>query len=76
LSAKTNMSLTTVSGIVSVKSGSTLNMKSASAMTLKTESTLATTVATSWTGTVGTTFTHTSTGITTLNGSQIQLNPD
>ena len=75
MSAKTNMALTTVSGIVSVKSGSTLNMKSASAMTLKTESTLTTTVASSWTGTVGTTWTHTSTGITTLNGSQIQLNP-
>ncbi len=57
MSAKTNMALTTVSGIVSVKSGSTLNMKSASAMTLKTESTLTTTVASSWTGTVGTTWT-------------------
>ena len=75
MSAKDNMSFTTVSGITTMKSGSTLNIKSASAMTLKSETTLTTTVATSWTGTVGTTWTHTSTGITTLNGSQIQLNP-
>ena len=75
VSAKTNMAFTTVSGIVSVKSGSTLNMKSAAAMTLKSESTLTTTVASSWTGTVGTTWTHTSTGITTIRGSEIQLNP-
>ena len=73
--AKTNMAFTNVYGIVSVKSGSTLNMKSAAAMTLKSESTLTTTVASSWTGTVGTTWTHTSTGITTIRGSEIQLNP-
>ena len=76
ISAKTNMALTTVSGIISIKSGNQLNMKSASAMTLKTETSLTTLVSTYWVGTVGTSWTHTSTGITTLNGSQIQLNPD
>ena len=40
LNAKTDFSVTTVSGIVGLKSGSTLNLKSATAMTVKSETTI------------------------------------
>jgi len=73
--AKTNISQSTISGIVSIKSGSTLNMKSASAMTINPETTLSQIVGTAWTSTTGTTWTHTSTGIATIVGSEIQMNP-
>ncbi len=73
--AKTDISQSTISGIVSIKSGSTLNMKSASAMTINPETTLSQIVGTSWTSTTGTTWSHTSTGIATIVGSEIQMNP-
>ncbi len=62
LSAKNNMSLNTISGITTIKSGSTLNIKSADAMTLKTETTLTETVLTNASRTVGGTLTDTVTG--------------
>ena len=40
MAAKTNMSLQTQSGIISAKSGTTLNIKSVSTMTIKSESTI------------------------------------
>ena len=73
--AKTDISQSTISGIVSIKSGSTLNMKSASAMTINPETTLSQIVGTAWTSTTGTTWSHTSTGIATIVGSEIQMNP-
>jgi hypothetical protein len=73
--AKTNISQTTISGIVSIKSGSTLNIKSAAAMTINPETTLSQIVGTAWTSTTGTTWSHTSTGIATIVGSEIQMNP-
>ena len=72
--AKTDISQSTISGIVSIKSGSTLNMKSASAMTINPETTLSQIVGTSWTSTTGTTWTHTSTGNVAINGARIDLN--
>ena len=62
-----NLSQSTISGIVSIKSGSTLNMKSASAMTINPETTLTQTVGTAWTSTTGTTWNHTSTGVGTID---------
>jgi hypothetical protein len=73
--AKTDISQSTISGIVSIKSGSTLNMKSAAAMTINPETTLSQIVGTAWTSTTGTTWSHTSTGIATIVGSEIQMNP-
>jgi len=75
LSVADNLSISTISGIVSVKSGSTLNMKSATAMTINPETTLSQIVGTAWTSTTGTTWSHTSTGIATIVGSEIQMNP-
>jgi len=72
--AKTDISQSTISGIVSIKSGSTLNMKSASAMTINPETTLSQIVGTAWTSTTGTTWTHTSTGNVAINGARIDLN--
>ena len=74
LSVSNNLSQSTISGIVSIKSGSTLNMKSASAMTINPETTLTQTVGTAWTSTTGTTWTHTSTGNVAINGARIDLN--
>jgi len=73
--AKTNISQTTISGIMSIKSGSTLNIKSVAAMTINPETTLSQIVGTAWTSTTGTTWSHTSTGIATIVGSEIQMNP-
>jgi hypothetical protein len=50
-------------------------MKSAAAMTINPETSLTQTVGTSWTSTTGTTWGHTSTGIATIIGSEIQMNP-
>jgi hypothetical protein len=47
--AGTNISQTTISGIMSLKSGSTLNIKSAAAMTINPETTLSQIVGTAWT---------------------------
>ena len=74
LSVSDNLSISTISGIVSVKSGSTLNMKSAAAMTINPETTLTQTVGTAWTSTTGTTWTHTSTGNAEINAARIDLN--
>ena len=74
--AKTNISQSTISGIMSLKSGDTLNIKSAAAMTINPETTLSQIVGTSWTGTTGTTWNHTSSGnITITGGPDINLNP-
>ena len=79
-----NLSASTITGIVSVKSGSTLNMKSADIMTIHTEDSMIQQANLSWTETVGydktsttgTTWTHTSSGdIEITGGPDIQLNP-
>jgi len=72
--AKTDISQSTISGIVSIKSGSTLNMKSAAAMTINPETTLSQIVGTAWTSTTGTTWAHTSTGNAEINAARIDLN--
>ena len=64
--AKTDISQSTISGIVSIKSGSTLNIKSAGTFTYATESNLV--------GTTATTWDHTSTGNVAINGARIDLN--
>ena len=74
LSVTDNLSISTISGIVSVKSGSTLNMKSATAMTINPETTLSQIVGTAWTSTTGTTWAHTSTGNAEINAARIDLN--
>jgi hypothetical protein len=74
LSVTDNLSISTISGIVSVKSGSTLNMKSAAAMTINPETTLSQIVGTAWTSTTGTTWAHTSTGNAEINAARIDLN--
>ena len=74
LSVADNLSISTISGIVSVKSGSTLNMKSATAMTINPETTLSQIVGTAWTSTTGTTWAHTSTGNAEINAARIDLN--
>ena len=74
LSVSDNLSISTISGIVSVKSGSTLNMKSAAAMTINPETTLSQIVGTAWTSTTGTTWAHTSTGNAEINAARIDLN--
>ena len=74
--AKTNLSSSTVSGIVSFKSGDKLNMKSAAAMIINPETTLTETVGTTRTSTTGSTWSHTSGGdITITGGPNINLNP-
>ena len=72
--AKTNISQTTISGIMSIKSGSTLNIKSVAAMTINPETTLSQIVGTAWTSTTGTTWAHTSTGNAEINAARIDLN--
>jgi hypothetical protein len=67
LSVATDISQSTISGIVSIKSGSTLNMKSASAMTINSESTLSEIVASNTTRTTGGTHTHSIAGIHTID---------
>jgi hypothetical protein len=67
LNVSSNLSQSTISGIVSIKSGSTLNMKSASAMTINSESTLSEIVATSVTRTTGGTHTHSIAGVHTID---------
>tara|TARA_R110002051_G_scaffold319917_1_gene404533 strand:+ start:156 stop:1142 length:987 start_codon:yes stop_codon:yes gene_type:complete len=79
------LSQTTISGIMSMKSGSTLNMKSATAMTINPETTLTQIVGTAWTSTTGTTWAHTSTGTIDIDATaditidsgdaNIELNP-
>ena len=67
LSVATDISQSTISGIVSIKSGSTLNMKSASAMTINSESTLSEIVASNTTRTTGGTHTHSIQGVHTID---------
>jgi len=68
LSVSDNMSSSTISGIMSMKSGSTLNVKSVGTMTYATEANLV--------GTTTTTWNHTSGGdITIVGGPDINLNP-
>jgi len=74
LDVKSNLSQSTISGIMSMKSGDTLNMKSAAAMTINPETTLTQTVGTAWTSTTGTTWDHTSTGNVDIDGARIDLN--
>ena len=72
--AKTDISQSTISGIMSLKSGSTLNVKSAAAMTINPETTLSQIVGTAWTSTTGTTWAYTSTGNAEINAARIDLN--
>ena len=74
LDVKTNLSQSTISGIMSIKSGSTLNIKSVAAMTINPETTLSQIVGTAWTSTTGTTWAHTSTGNAEINAPRIDLN--
>jgi hypothetical protein len=67
--AKTNLSSSTVSGIVSFKSGDKLNMKSAAAMTIKSESTTDWTSAGLVTETFQASHTNNTTGTLDLNVS-------
>ena len=68
LDVKTNLSQSTISGIISIKSGKTLNVKSVGTMTYATEANLV--------GTTTTTWGHTSGGdITIVGGPNIHLNP-
>jgi uncharacterized RmlC-like cupin family protein len=67
LNVATDISQSTISGIVSIKSGSTLNMKSASAMTINSESTLSEIVASNTTRTTGGTHTHSIQGVHTID---------
>jgi hypothetical protein len=60
--AKTNISQSTISGIMSLKSGDTLNIKSAAAMTINPETTLSQIVGTNAVRTVAGTLTDTITG--------------
>ena len=66
LSVNSNISQSTISGIVSIKSGSTLNIKSAGTFTYATEANLV--------GTTATTWDHTSTGNIDIDGARIDLN--
>ena len=96
LNVMDNLSISTISrekptdsgiytGIISIKSGLTLNMKSATAMTINPETTLTQTVGTAWTSTTGTTWAHTSTGTIDIDAAaditidsgdaNIELNP-
>jgi hypothetical protein len=96
LNVATDISQSTISGIMSLKSGDTLNIKSAADMTIvmenavspsnpadeldalmkiESKNTLSQIVGTAWTSTTGTTWSHTSTGIATIVGSEIQMNP-
>ena len=67
LSVGTDLSQSTNSGIMSMKSGSTLNIKSASAMTINSESTLSEIVSTNTLRTTGGTHTHQITGVHTID---------
>ena len=82
--AFTDISQTTVTGITSMKSGTTLNIKSVGTMTIHTEADMDADSGTSWNEAVGTTkvsttggtWNHTSGGdITIVGGSDIHLNP-
>jgi len=84
LDVKTDISQSTISGIISLKSGSKLNIKSKTAMTINPETSLASIVGTAWTSTTGTTWAHASSGaigieslgdITIDGGPNIHLNP-
>ena len=66
LSVSGDLSQSTISGIVSIKSGSTLNIKSAGTFTYATEANLV--------GTTATTWDHTSTGNIDIDGARIDLN--
>ena len=68
ITAKNNMTITTLSGISSFKSGNKLNIKSADQMVIQTESTLTSNSSSTWT--------HTSGGdISITGGPNIKLNP-
>ena len=75
IAANTNLSLQTTSGILSAKSGTTLNIKSNEAMTIKSETTLTETVTTNAIRTVGGTMSDTITGVGTItmaaSGSEV-----
>ena len=76
LSVNNNLSQSTISGIMSMKSGHTLNMKSADAMHIVSEKDLVENVATTKVSTTGSTWNHTSGGdITVVGGPDINLNP-
>ena len=59
VTAKTDMTIATTSGIMSFKSGDKLDMRSAAAMTIKTETTMRQTSIENWVDTVGTSWTST-----------------
>jgi len=85
LTTMVNFTATTVSGIMSMKSGTKLNVKSADAMHIKSETDLVENVGTFKVSTTGTTWNHTSqdlinvtaTGgdVTIVGGPDIHLNP-
>ena len=74
LQVKTDLSQSTTSGIMSMKSGNKLNVKSATAMTIHSETTLSEVTGTNVTRTAGGTYSTTSTGNMSLNAPRIDLN--
>ena len=75
VSAKTDMTIATTSGIMSFKSGADLDMRSQTAMIIKTETAMSLISGTSWTSTTGTTWSHSSIGEVRIVGLPIELNP-
>jgi len=76
LDVKTNLSQSTISGIISIKSGDTLNMKSVKSMTLHTETSMHENVGTYKVSNTGGYWAHTSLeDITIIGGPNIHLNP-
>ena len=73
--SENNMSISTASGIVSVKSGDKIDIRAKTSMTVNPETSLTTTVGTTWTSTTGSTWTHTSSGNISITGPRIDLNP-
>ena len=73
--AKTNFALSTVSGIMSMKSGDTLNIKSASNMSINSEASVVETATTFISTTAGTVHTIKSGGGSPTEENSVQINP-
>ena len=75
LNAFSDVAIDTTSGVMGLKSGTTLDLKSATAMTIKSETTLTEAVGTNAVRTVGGTLTDTITGVGTItmaaSGSEV-----
>ena len=76
LDVKTNLSQSTISGIMSMKSGDTLNMKSVKAMTINSEANIAESATTTITSTAGTVYTIMSGGGSPTATNKVDINPE